>query len=213
MKSTELPGAQSSLPVLPHPPARKSGLIAICLAALVSLCACTGGHHAKGDGQWSLVASHGSPTQGRTLWPEAKGDAENIGAAAEYAYFATDRLAVAGAIGVRRYDQPEGDVTAGEIQLGLRYHAFSFRAGEIPLSVYAELFGGLQSGNRAVPLGGSKTNFTQDTGLGLEAQLSERTSWLLGYRLKHLSNAEIFGDSNPSQNDHQVYAGLAFRLD
>jgi hypothetical protein len=35
-------------------------------------------------------------------------------------------------------------------------------------------------------------------------------SWISGYRMKHLSNADLFGDDNPAQNDHHIYTGLAF---
>jgi hypothetical protein len=44
-------------------------------------------------------------------------------------------------------------------------------------------------------------------------KLTDRISWTSGYRLKHLSNGNLFNDDNPSQNDHHVYTGIAITLD
>lgn len=78
------------------------------------------------------------------------------------------------------------------------------------LGIFVEALGGLMQSNRSVPEGGSHTNFTQDAGLGLELRLADNVSWMTGYRLRHVSNGNVFGGENPSQNDHQAYMGVAF---
>lgn len=73
---------------------------------------------------------------------------------------------------------------------------------------FVELLGGMMHTRRSVPEDGTRTNFTQDTGLGMEVRLTDNVSWISGYRLRHFSNCQVFGKDNPSQNEHQVYTGI-----
>jgi len=79
-----------------------------------------------------------------------------------------------------------------------------------PGALYGEMLGGMTYGAQSIPEDGSNFNFTQDTGVGLEMQISDGVSWFTGYRLKHLSNAGLFDDDNPAQNENVVYTGVAF---
>lgn len=194
-------------------PTLRSALLAATLVSAFLTAGCAGGAFLPGERLVSVTGSYGSPTTSAGLWPAAQGQAENVAVAAEYGHFVRDRLEVAAAAALRRYDQAGQGVTAAEIQFGARYHFVSFALGTIPAGFYGEVFAGIQSGSRAVPERGSKTNFTQDTGFGFELRVAPRARWITGYRFKHLSNGEIFGDENPSQNDHQLYTGIAFRID
>ncbi|MBW7906432.1 MAG: acyloxyacyl hydrolase [Phycisphaerae bacterium] len=189
-------------------------LVAVCvLASFWALQAgCAGGLHRQGEHQLSLTAGYGRPFKGTALYPDAEGRAENAGVTVGYGYFATDRLALlAAGTPLRVYNQGDGDVAAGELQVGLRYYVWEFDLAGTPVGLFGEVLGGMMNGSRSVPEGGSHTNFTQDTGVGCEVQLTRRVSWISGYRLRHLSNGRIFRtDSNPSQNDHFVYTGVAF---
>jgi hypothetical protein len=80
----------------------------------------------------------------------------------------------------------------------------------MPVGLYAEALGGITASAKSIPEEGSNFNFTQDTGLGFEAHLDDRWRWFGGYRMKHLSNGDLFNDENPSQNNHYVFTGLAY---
>lgn len=187
---------------------------AVLLAASVVGCGCSGGIHRQGEQRISLTAGYGLPIKSDVLYPDGEGRAESSSLTVGYDYFAADRLALhAVATPYRLYDQSDGNVYAGEFQLGLRYYFWEFAVIGMPVALYGEVLGGMMNGARSVPEEGSNTNFTQDTGVGFEVVLSPRLSWIGGYRLKHLSNGRIFRtDSNPSQNDHFVYTGLSMSI-
>jgi hypothetical protein len=174
---------------------------------------CAGGLHRKGDGQLSVVGSYGHPIRGWAIYPAGDGRAENYGVTVGYDHFLDDRLALLSAVTpFRRYNQSDGNVTAGEFQLGFRYYFYEFDVAQTPVGLFGEILGGLQLSSKSVPEEGSHMNFTQDTGVGFEAHLTDTIRWITGYRLKHLSNGSIFGTTNPAQNDHHVYTGIAIEL-
>lgn len=179
----------------------------------IAMAGCQGGLHHKGEHRLQVTGSYGEPIGGNAVWPEGDGTGQNAGVTVEYDYFTADRLALVGAATPYRiYNQDDGDVFAYEIQFGLRYHFLDFEMGEVPVGLFGEALGGVTHGAKTIPETGSHFNFTQDTGIGVEARLTEDVSWIAGYRLKHLSNARMFDDDNPSQNDNFVYTGLSVRL-
>lgn len=187
-----------------------SGLM-LCLVTLGTALGCSGGMHRAGQQQVTLAGSYGHPIKGEIIWPDGEGRAENYAPTVAYNYFATDRLALTAALTpYRYYSQERGDTGSTELQLGLRYYIAEFDIAQAPAALFVEALGGLAYSNRSVPEDGSNGNFTQDTGVGLEVKLSDAVSWISGYRLRHLSNGRVFrSDENPSQNDNQVYTGLA----
>lgn len=184
--------------------AAPAGLCCLLLAG------CEGGIHRRGEQQLSLVGTWGHPIKDDVGWPDGEGRAEDAAAVLGYHYFVADRFAVGAAITPYRiYNQSDGDAWTGELQLGVRYFFLDFDVGDVPVGLFAEVWGGMFHGPRSVPESGSHTNFTQDTGAGFEARLTENVSWITGYRLRHLSNWGAFGNDNPSQNDHTVFTGIA----
>jgi hypothetical protein len=180
---------------------------------VIAVAGCEGGLHRQNDWQVTATGSYGHPIRGQVLWPDGDGRADNAAFTLGLNYFARDRVAVLGALTPYRvYNQSDGDVYAGEFQLGVRYYFWECPLGSVAMGLYGELLGGITYAARSVPEEGSNFNFTQDAGVGLEMQLSDTVSFVGGYRLKHLSNADLFNDSNPSQNDHHVYAGVAIEL-
>ena len=77
------------------------------------------------------------------------------------------------------------------------------------MALFLDLFGGVGYYSRSVPENGRHTNFTLEFGPGLEWRVSEQVSLMLGYRLRHLSNAGGIVEDNPGQNDHRIWAGVA----
>ncbi len=191
---------------------RRETTIFLLIVAIPLTCAgCGSGIHRRGEHQVTLLGSYDHPIKGQAIWPDGDGRADNAGVAVGYNYFLTDRFSVGGAITpYRNYNQSDGDAAAAELQVALRYHFADFEIVNTPVGLYAELLGGMMQSSASVPEAGSHTNFTQDAGVGMEVRLGEGFSWLTGYRLRHVSNGYIFSDKNPSQNDHQVYTGLAF---
>src|SRR5262245_46150363 len=183
-------------------------LIAALLPVLLT--ACTGGLHRAGEQQITLLGSTDHPIKGDVgFWPYGEGRADNAGVALAYNYFATDRFSIGAAITPYRvYNQSDGDVYAGELQIAARYYVADFKLGPAAVGVFGEILGGMMQSAKSVPETGTHTNFTQDTGLGVEIKLTDNVSWISGYRLRHLSNCYAFGPDNPSQNDHQVYTGI-----
>lgn len=188
-----------------------AGLL-LMLSALLAA-GCEGGLHRKGERRLGVAGSYGEPIKGDVIWPEGDGRASNAGVTVSYDHYVADRTSIrVAATPYRVYHQSDGDVYAGEFELGARYHFWEFHLADVPFGLYGEVLGGLAGGGRSIPEDGSHLNFTQGTGLGMEVQLTDDISWTSGYRLRHLSNGRIFGDENPSQNDHFVYTGLSFRL-
>ena len=171
---------------------------------------CNGGLHYEGERRFSIMASYGEPLTEGIVWNAGHGTGQNAALTVGYEHFLTDRLALLGNLTPYRvYNQGDADVYAGEFQLGLRYYLWEFDLLSKAWATYVEVLGGITYGARSIPEEGSSFNFTQDTGVGLEMQITDGVSWFSGYRLKHLSNGNLFNDDNPSQNDHFVYTGLA----
>ena len=192
---------------------RASRRCVVLMAACTGIAGCQGGLHRAGEHQLSVTGSFGTAIKGNVVWPAGDGRADNAGLTIGYGYYLRDRLAlVAAGTPWRNHNQRDGDVYSGEFQLGLRYHFLEFDVCDRPVGLYAEIMGGIMAGDASVPEGGSHANFTQDTGVGFEVQLAEGVNWMTGYRLRHLSNGYIFGQENPSQNDHHVYTGIAITL-
>lgn len=190
---------------------RCGGAHGLLVGLALVVAGCTGGIRQAGEHQVRLTGGFGTAIKGDIVWPDGKGQADNWGVTVDYGYFVRDRLAllVAGSP-YRQYSQPNGRVGAAELQIGLRYYFFDFELGAVPVGLYAEALGGMLYGAESIPEDGSHTNFTQDTGVGFEAVLSDTVSWVGGYRLRHLSNGRLFGDdTNPSQNDNHFYTGVA----
>ena len=188
---------------------RSASAVAFAVLLMPAI-ACTGGIHQKGENQFGISGSFGTAIKGQAVWPDGDGRADNAGVTLDYHRFVADRLAIGGAIvPYRNYNLSGSDSTTGEFQLGVRYYFFEFDALGKPVALYGQLTGGIMNGSRSVPEEGTHTNFTQDSTLAMEVKLTENLSWQTGYRLRHLSNGYIFGSENPSQNDHQVFTGLA----
>jgi len=173
---------------------------------------CGGGLHRQGEWRAEVTLSYEEPIRGETIWADGLGRSQAAGVTVHGNYFLADRTAlIIAATPYRIYNQSDGDVYAGEFQLGARYYIAEWN-NPLPMALYAEVLGGVTLGRHSIPEDGSAFNFTQDTGIGFEAKLTDDVSWITGYRFKHLSNGNFFNDDNPSQNDHQIYTGISIRL-
>lgn len=177
----------------------------------VVLCAgCAGGIHRERDQQVAFQLELADPFRDHPVWGIGRGTAENWGLTAGYQYFLRDRWGLRAEVTpLRMYSQGDDDVYAAELRLGIRWYPLSFHTGKAPTGVYVEALGGHMWAEDEVPPAGTKDNWTQDFGTGLEWRLGDRASWILGYRLRHLSNGKGSGSDNPSQNEHVLMTALA----
>lgn len=180
-------------------------LIALLLAG------CQGGLHRRGEWQVIGDVSYGTPA-GDALFDSGGADAPNIGIRLSGAAFVRDRTAVVVAGSYRHYDTDAGSDDAVEAQLGSRYYpAIDFRVGKVPLAPYVDAFGGILHASEDFPVNGTETNLTAEVGAGIEAMVGKRTSLLVGYRYRHLSNGGGNEPDNPAYNDNQFYFGIGWR--
>ena len=141
--------------------------LALLVGILVQTVGCSGGLHRKGEQQFTVHGSWGAPISGDGIWPEGDGTSENWGATVGYGYFVNDRLALkVDVTPFRQYQDRRGDVTAGELQIGGRYHFAELPIGDTQLGFFAELYGGLMYSSKPFPEDGASVNFTQDAGVG-----------------------------------------------
>jgi hypothetical protein len=120
-------------------------------------------------------------------------------------WWVRDRVALALSLSpLLVYDQRDGVAYGAEAQAGVRYAPFE--VGRFGL--FLDLFGGVGYYSPSVPPTGRHTNFSVEFGPGIECRVSETVSLLLGYRLRHLSNAGGQVADNPGQNDHRIWAGV-----
>lgn len=182
------------------------GLLLYCVAG------CKGGLHREGDGQVEVLGSVGIPVKGDfALWWRGEGEAKNAALSVNYQHFVRDRVTVtAGLTPLRLYDQEGDTVYQAEFQAGTRYYPWEFPAWKTPVALYGEVLGGVSWASEPIPPIGSDWNLSLEMGLGFEIHLSDRLRWMVGYRLRHLSNGHGNVPENPGQNDHLLYTGLAF---
>ncbi|MCA9251421.1 MAG: acyloxyacyl hydrolase [Phycisphaerales bacterium] len=192
---------------------KRSQFFCLAFGCLVVCSGCQGGYHRKGDLQIAFTGTYGHAVKGETFWADGKGRGDSASASVGLNYFAEDRLALMAELTpMRFFNQSDGDAYSYELSLGARYYFAEFELGTMPVSLYAEILGGMMHGAHSIPEEGSNFNFTQDTGVGMEMKLADNVSWITGYRFQHLSNGDLFNDDNPSQNDNQVYTGIAIEL-
>jgi hypothetical protein len=181
-------------------------LLAILLGA-----GCAGGIHRRGEQQVAVQSTYADPFRDHPVWGIGRGKAQNWSVGAGYGYFLADRCALLAAVTpLRVFDADGEDVRAAEFQLGIRAFVLEFHTGSAPTALYFEVLGGRMWADDPVPPAGTEDNWTQDFGTGFEWRLSDRTSLLLGYRLRHFSNGKGSGSDNPSQNENVVLGALAF---
>ncbi len=190
------------------------------LVTLVAMLLCLSGGckvtmHERGESQVIAQGVYGSPRGDDPLWWIGNGDAENYGASVQYNYFVNPGFALSGIVTPYRVYKLDGnDVSTWELQLGLRWFFTEFMVGRQPLSLYLDVQVGRMHSQDPIPPFGSTTNWTQDTGLGLEYALSDSWSLVGGYHLRHLSDGSgngITRNDNPSQNDDLWFFGIGYR--
>jgi hypothetical protein len=95
---------------------------------------------------------------------------------------------------------------AGSAPIGLQVN---FRP-ERRVQPFANVSGGCLYFARQIPNSlGTQFNFTADLGGGIQIKTRSHRAVTLGYRLHHISNAEL-GDTNPGYDSNLFYIGFSF---
>ncbi|MHC4958169.1 MAG: hypothetical protein ACYTGN_07310 [Planctomycetota bacterium] len=179
----------------------------VALALLLACAACHGGPHKRGEEQAIFRADVSEPISGTSLGFEGMGDARNVGVGAGFQAFVLDRWAIGGSMGLRYFDQSGGGVAAFDLEFTARHYLFE--VGK--LGVIFEFNGGRSIATEQYPPGGTTGNWIFGFGPTFEYPLGDRTSLLLGYQWRHLSNGKGNVPENPTQNDHRVWAGVGIK--
>ncbi len=176
---------------------------------------CRSTMHERGESQVILQGVYGDPRIDDPLWWIGNGDAKNYGVNVQYNYFVNPDFALSGIVTPYRVYKLNGaDTSSAELQIGLRWFFTEFMVGRQPLSLYLDVQVGRMHAQDPVPRNGSTTNWTQDTGFGLEYALSDSWSLVGGYHLRHVSDGSGSGitqSDNPSQNDDVWFFGVGYR--
>ncbi len=91
--------------------------------------------------------------------------------------------------------------------------AYVYRSDDDSYGVFCDVTGGFQQATDSIPPGGTEWNFTFSFGPGVVVPLQRALDLQTGLTYHHISNA-LGRDSprNPSQNEAQLWIGLAFRF-
>lgn len=180
---------------------------ALCIGLILLLCGCAGGNHRRGERAWAATAHWGLPITRDVLELRGNGRANNAGATIEGHWFVRDRLALlAAATPLRVYDQSDGTVFAAGVSVGPRLHVWEHGR----FGLFGDVLGGVQVSTRSIPEEGTPYNWSLALGPGCEYALRDSLRLQLGYRFRHISNGRGRVASNPSQNDHSIWVGLAW---
>ncbi len=153
----------------------------------------------KGD--WSFQTYGG-------YWNElGSGDQEAVFGTVGVGYYFVDNMSLNAEFTGMGVWQPGDDAVAGELHLLLRHHLFKNDRWSFFLDVGMGVF----EADEEMPAGGTRFNFTTQTGPGLTYRLSDNLNLMIGGRFLHLSNAQIEGAvHNPSINAAVGYVGLIY---
>jgi opacity protein-like surface antigen len=177
------------------------------VVALLLCAACAGGRHHRGDRAWAATAHWGLPITRDVLDLRGNGRANNAGATVEGHWFVRDRLALLATVTpLHVYDQSDGTAFAAGFAVGPRLHVWE--RGRFGL--FGDVLGGIQLSTRSIPEEGTHYNWSLALGPGCEYELRDSLWLQLGYRFRHISNGRGRVASNPSQNDHFIWVGLAW---
>jgi opacity protein-like surface antigen len=193
--------------------------VRFALVTLAALLLClTGGcrvtMHERGQSQLIAQGSYGSPRTDDPLWWIGNGEADSVGASVQYNYFVNPDFALSGIVTPYRAFKNGSTIQSQELQIGLRWFFTQFMLGKQPVSLYLDVQIGRMRSEHPVPPQGSETNWTQDTGVGLEYALNDSWSLVGGYHLRHISNGSGNGvteNDNPSQNEDLWFFGIGYR--
>ena len=123
-----------------------------------------------------------------------------------FSYFAADDFSVNFEFNGLYFDQEATENAGGfNFNLLLRCHVLA----RDDWSLFVDVGVGVMETSDAVPAGGSSFNFIAQAGGGISFDISDEVRLLTGVRWLHISNGHTF-DTNPSQDNLYVYAGLSF---
>lgn len=123
-----------------------------------------------------------------------------------FSYFTADDFSVDFEFNGLYFDQETAENASGfNFNLLARWHLLA----RDDWSLFVDLGGGVMETSDDVPAGGSSFNFTAQAGGGISFDITDEVRLLTGVRWFHISNGRTF-DTNPSQDNFYVYAGLSF---
>ena len=139
-----------------------------------------------------------------------KGDHFESGAAC-FEYFVRDDLGLfAEGVGYSFGPRDGGDGPGEGFNVGTRWRFLKLGRA----AIFAEgLLGVFTANDAPFPSRGTRFNFTEQAGLGVEYRLTDNIGFIAGGRYVHMSNASLHGgDFNPGFDGVGAYGGLTIRF-
>ncbi|MGE3174657.1 MAG: hypothetical protein AB7O97_18640 [Planctomycetota bacterium] len=160
-----------------------------------------------GEREWQARVFYGVPLLQKSFFWDGNGEVDTAGLKLRHLWQVTDRFALGPGLTLQNWFAGGPDMQSAEVEAVGR---FLGQVGD--LDVFAEFTGGFLQATRAVPIGGTDWNFTFSFGPGLRIPLDADHALDLGATWHHVSNA-LGRDNprNPSQNEVQMWVGMAFR--
>ena len=179
-------------------------VVSSCLLTGAGSARAAGAVEAGGDfpaGLWSLTLTAGYMNE---LGPH---DQEYVNGAVGIHYYVVENLSLGAEFGAWHINQPGNDAFAWSAGVGLRHHFLTREWG----SVFFDVREYAIQADTDVPDDGTSFNYLFLCGGGVSYRMSENVHLMAGARYFHLSNAgREGGDTNPSNNGVQGFAGVMF---
>ncbi|MBK8099626.1 MAG: acyloxyacyl hydrolase [Planctomycetes bacterium] len=162
-----------------------------------------------GERSLELRPYYGVPILQKSLLWDGNGETDDAGAKLRHLWHLTDDLAIGGGLTAAVWLPGGHDILAGELEAVGRCYCLR----RDTWGWFGEAAGGYVHSTDPIPPGGTEWNFTFSFGTGIEMPLQRDLDLQTGITYHHISNAlGRENDRNPSQNEAQLWLGIAWRF-
>ncbi len=163
----------------------------------------------EGDRVLDLRAYYGLPILQKSFFWDGNGEVDQFGLRARHLWYESDSVALGCGLSVMNFLLGGSDVQAAEVDAIGHFHVYT---GE-GFAVFVETTGGFLQATDAIPPGGTEWNFTFSGGSGVDVPVGDGVDLVTGATYHHISNALGHQNPrNPSQNEADLWIGVAFRF-
>lgn len=165
----------------------------------------------EGDRITDVRVFYGIPILQKSFFWDGNSEVDNAGLKARQLWQVSDASALG--VGLTGANWFLGGADVQSIELEGVGRSFVYRSEDDAYGVFVEVTGGFQQATDSIPPGGTEWNFTFSFGPGVVVPLERSLDLQTGVTYHHISNA-LGRDTprNPSQNEAQLWIGLAFRF-
>ena len=166
-----------------------------------------GAGHQDGDSMMVVHLQYGVPILQKAIFWDGNAEVDDFGIGVSNYWFVSNSFAWSATLNGTVFKTADGDVYAGEIELGGRWYVWDIAGG----GVFWDTTGGYQQSHGAIPPGGTEWNYTFSFGPGIDLPLTRSSGFVAGVTFHHMSNA--LGRNtprDPSQNEGRFHFGFGW---